>query len=110
MLSNAVTIELSEMTPHDFLSAYMVLFQTLMTMTVFKSSNNMEVAVLSLQETDDNNLQVLFCVFENLPSGQLVGCCFYANNIFMSAFIKASAVNVSWLPVSLDPITKRIIY
>ncbi|XP_063710939.1 protocadherin Fat 1-like isoform X6 [Symsagittifera roscoffensis] len=70
MLQNAVTIELSEMTPHDFLSAYLVLFQTLMTMTVFASSEKIEVAVLSMQETDDHNLRVLFCVFETLPEGK----------------------------------------
>ena len=40
-----------------------------MTMTVFASSEKIEVAVLSMQETDDHNLRVLFCVFETLPEG-----------------------------------------
>ena len=70
MLMNAVTMKLAEMTPNDFLSAYLVLFQTLMTMTVFKSSNNIQVSILSIQETSNRDLDVLFCVFERLPSGE----------------------------------------
>ena len=71
MLMNAVTMKLAEMTPNDFLSAYLVLFQTLMTMTVFKSSNNIQVSILSIQETSSRDLDVLFCVFERLPSGEI---------------------------------------